>query len=98
MRNPSDVVDEIEYLYEEYGISVLKITDEMFILNQRHYTAICEGIIQRGLGSKLNLWAYARVDTVKPKTLDLLRAAGIQWLALGIESASKLVRDGETAH
>lgn len=94
MRNPSDVVDEIEYLYEEYGISVLKITDEMFILNQRHYTAICEGIIQRGLGSKLNLWAYARVDTVKPKTLDLLRAAGIQWLALGIESASKLVRDG----
>lgn len=94
MRRPDDVVDEIEYLHEEHGVSTLKITDEMFVLNRRHYTAICEGVIRRGLGSKLNIWAYARVDTVEPDTLDMLRAAGIQWLALGIESASKHVRDG----
>jgi radical SAM superfamily enzyme YgiQ (UPF0313 family) len=66
----------------------------MFILNQRHYTAICEGIIERGLGDKLNIWGYSRVDTVKPSTLDLLRRAGFRWLALGIESGSKHVRDG----
>ncbi len=94
MRNPKQVVDEIEMLHQRYGISTLKITDEMFILNQRHYTAISEGIIERGLGDKLNLWAYSRVDTVKPSTLDLLRRAGFRWLALGIESGSKHVRDG----
>jgi anaerobic magnesium-protoporphyrin IX monomethyl ester cyclase len=94
MRLPDLVVDEIEYLYEEHGISTLKITDEMFVLAERHYTAICEGLIRRGLGKKLNLWAYARVDTVKRETLSLLRGAGIRWLALGIESASKEARDG----
>jgi anaerobic magnesium-protoporphyrin IX monomethyl ester cyclase len=94
MRQPSDVVDEIEFLHEEHGVSTFKITDEMFILNERHYTEICKGLIDRDLGHKLNIWAYARVDTVKPATLTMLRAAGIRWLALGIESGSKLVRDG----
>jgi radical SAM superfamily enzyme YgiQ (UPF0313 family) len=42
----------------------------------------------------LNFWAYARVDTVKPERLKLLREAGIRWLALGIESGSEHVRDG----
>jgi radical SAM superfamily enzyme YgiQ (UPF0313 family) len=94
MRRPQDVADEIEFLLEEHGVRTLKITDEMFVLNQKHYTGICEELIQRGLGRKLNIWAYARVDTVVAKTLDLLRAAGIRWLALGIESGSKHVRDG----
>lgn len=94
MRDPADVVAEIKMLHDRYGVSTIKITDEMFILNERHYTAICEGIIAAGLGDELNIWAYARVDTVKSATLSLLRRAGIRWLALGIESGSKHVRDG----
>jgi radical SAM superfamily enzyme YgiQ (UPF0313 family) len=42
----------------------------------------------------LNIWAYARVDTVKDRHLEALKNAGVTWLALGIESASKHVRDG----
>ena len=39
------------------------------------------------------MWAYSRIDTVRdPKALVLLRKAGIRWLALGIESADKMVR------
>ena len=41
------------------------------------------------------MWAYSRIDTVRdPKQLELIRKAGIKWLALGIESSSKHVRDG----
>lgn len=94
IRRPEDVVDEIEFLHEERGVSIFKITDEMFVLNPKHYCAIAESLILRGLGRKLNIWAYARVDTVKEGTLPLLRDAGVRWLALGIESASKHVRDG----
>ena len=47
-----------------------------------------------GIAHDINIWAYARVDTVKPAKLALLRAAGFRWLALGIESGSKYVRDG----
>lgn len=94
MRDPLHVVAEIVHLYEVYGVTTIKITDEMFVLNQRHYTAIANGLIASGISDKLNIWSYARVDTIKPGTLSLLRKAGIQWLALGIESGSTYVRDG----
>jgi radical SAM superfamily enzyme YgiQ (UPF0313 family) len=81
-------------LHKRYGVSTIKIVDEMFILNPSHYLKICEGLIESGLGAKLNIWAYARVDTVRPATLAALKAAGFKWLALGIESVSKHVRDG----
>jgi radical SAM superfamily enzyme YgiQ (UPF0313 family) len=94
MRDPKEVVDEIIMLYNKYGVKTLKIVDEMFVLNERHYTAIAKGLIASGVSNELNVWAYARVDTVKPHTLKMLRQAGFKWLALGIESGSKHVRDG----
>ncbi len=92
MRSPEQVVAEIADLNSRFGVKTIKIIDEMFILNARHVSAICELLIERDLD--LNIWAYARVDTVKPDMLDGLRRAGFKWLALGIESGSAFVRDG----
>lgn len=94
MRDPVAVVEEIKRLHEFWGVRSIKFVDEMFVLNEKHYTAIAEGLIAAGLGDKLNIWAYARVDTVRAGKLPLLRRAGFRWLALGIESASAYVRDG----
>ncbi len=93
-RSPDRVVAEVRQLYNEYGVRTLKIADEMFVLNPKHYGPICEGLAALPFADELNIWAYARVDTVKPDTLALLRRAGIRWLCLGIESASAHVRDG----
>jgi radical SAM superfamily enzyme YgiQ (UPF0313 family) len=94
MRNPETVLHEIKHLHEDYGVTNIKITDEMFVLNERHYQAICGRLQYAGLGEHLNIWAYARVDTIKPDKLKILRDGGVRWLALGIESGSKFVRDG----
>ncbi len=94
MRSPEGVVDEIQHLYETYGVRTFKFIDEMFVLNDKHVTKICDLLMERGLGPHLNIWAYARIDTVKPERLAKLRGAGIKWLALGIESGSEHVRDG----
>lgn len=91
-RNPEDVIAEVKMLHAKYGVKTFKIIDEMFVLKPSHYLPICEGLAKLNLD--LNIWAYARIDTVKPETLKLLRKAGIQWLALGIESGSEHVRDG----
>ncbi|HZB90749.1 MAG TPA: radical SAM protein [Stellaceae bacterium] len=93
MRSPEAVVAEVEHLYRVYGVRTFKIIDELFVLNDRHVRGICEGLIARGFSDDLNIWAYARPDTIKPGQLALLRKAGIRWLALGIESGSKKVRD-----
>ena len=92
MRSPRAVVDEIAMLHDTYGVKTIKIIDEMFVLNDHHVNTICDLLIERDFD--LNIWAYARVDTVKPEILDKLKRAGFRWLALGIESGSALVRDG----
>jgi len=91
-RSPKLVVDEIELLVKKYGVKNIKVADELFVLDEKHYMTIAEMIIARGL--KVNIWAYARVDTVKQQNLKRMKEAGINWLALGIESANSKVRDG----
>lgn len=92
MWSPGAVIREIDILVNQYGIKNIKFVDEMFVLNESHVLGICDLIIQRGYD--LNIWAYARVDTVKDHFLEKLNKAGFRWLALGIESGSKHVRDG----
>lgn len=94
MWSPESVAREIDTLYYGHQVRNLKFVDEMFVLNRTHVLGVCDKLIESGYADKLNIWAYARVDTVKDEYLDKLRAAGFRWLALGIESASKHVRDG----
>lgn len=95
MWSPPLVVNELMLLAKGYGVRNVKFVDEMFVLNKRHVDGICDGLIAHGLGEWLNIWAYARVDTIKDEAqLAKMRKAGVRWLALGIESGSKFVRDG----
>ncbi len=86
------VAKEIDTLVQKYGVRNIKFVDEMFVLNKEHVMGVCDQLIQRNYN--LNIWAYARVDTVRDEFLDKLFRAGFRWLALGIESGSKHVRDG----
>jgi anaerobic magnesium-protoporphyrin IX monomethyl ester cyclase len=90
--SPEAVIREIDGLVENHGVKNIKFVDEMFVLNRNHVLGICDRIIEHK--HDLNIWAYARVDTVKDEFLDKLARAGFRWLALGIESGSKHVRDG----
>jgi len=91
-RSPELVVKEIGALVNGYGVKNVKIVDELFVLSEKHYMTIVDMLIEKKYG--LNIWAYARVDTVKPENLKKMKQAGINWLALGIESANPDVRDG----
>jgi len=88
--SPRHVVDQLEVLATRYGVRHVKLADEMFVLNRRHVAAICDLVIERGL--RLNLWAYARVDTIDERLLEKLKQAGFSWLAIGIEAANQRVR------
>lgn len=88
--SPKLIVDDLERLVQKHGLYNVKFADEMFVLNPRHVNGICDEIIKRKL--KLNIWAYARVDTVREDMVDKLKAAGFNWLAFGIEAANEKVR------
>jgi radical SAM superfamily enzyme YgiQ (UPF0313 family) len=91
MWSPAAVVAQIDHLVETYGVKNIKIADEMFVLNPRHVHGVCDLLIERG--HRLNIWAYARVDTIRDGMIEKLLAAGVRWIALGIEAADGHVRD-----
>ena len=87
--SPDVMVKHFDH-FADRGITNIKIADEMFVLRQSHFMKTCEILKERNYG--FNIWAYARIDTVKEKYLSALKDAGVNWLCLGIESANKDVR------
>ncbi|MGB0908730.1 MAG: B12-binding domain-containing radical SAM protein [Nitrospirales bacterium] len=89
--SPETIISQIDVLVNHYGVRNIKFADEMFVLNKSHVNTICDLILERGYD--LNIWAYARVDTVKDGMAEKLKRAGFHWLCFGIEAGSGRVRD-----
>jgi radical SAM superfamily enzyme YgiQ (UPF0313 family) len=87
--SPEFILGEFTKL-AEMGVETVRISDEMFFLNKAYYEPLLQGIIDRGL--KLRMWSYSRIDTVRPAHLELFKKAGVNWLALGVEAASQVIR------
>lgn len=90
--SPEKVIEQIDYLVKNYKIKNIKFLDELFAINEARVMRICDLIIERGYD--LNIWAYARVDTVNERMLNKMKQAGINWLCYGFESANETVRKG----
>jgi radical SAM superfamily enzyme YgiQ (UPF0313 family) len=87
--NPEFIIKQFDQI-AEMGIKNVKIADELFVLNPNHFEKICQLIVERGYD--FNIWAYSRIDTCKPKWLDILKKAGVNWLGLGIENPNQVLR------
>ncbi len=80
---------EIEKL-ANLGVQTVRLSDEMFFLDKRHFEPLLKGVIERQI--PLRTWSYARVDTVRPNYLELFKKAGVGWLGLGVEAGNQLIR------
>jgi anaerobic magnesium-protoporphyrin IX monomethyl ester cyclase len=87
--NPEFIIKQFDY-FAKHNVKNIKIADELFVLNPNHFLKICNLIIERGY--KFNIWAYSRIDTCKPQFLEKLKKAGVNWLGLGIENPSNIIR------
>jgi len=90
---PEFIIKEFDKL-AQLGIQNIKIADELFVLNPNHFMKLCQLIIERGY--KFNIWCYSRVDTVRDVYLETMKKAGINFVALGIESGNTSVRKDVT--
>lgn len=87
--SPDFIIKQFDY-FAENNVKNVKIADELFVLNPNHFMKICDLIIERKYD--FNIWAYSRIDTCKPKFLEKLKKAGVNWLGLGIENPSDKLR------
>ena len=87
--SPEFIIKQFDY-FAEQGLKNVKIADELFVLNPNHFMKICDLIIERNYN--FNIWAYSRIDTCKPQYLEKLKKGGVNWLGLGIENPSSVIR------
>jgi anaerobic magnesium-protoporphyrin IX monomethyl ester cyclase len=87
--SPAFILGEFDKL-AKMGVETIRISDEMFFLNKNYFEPLLTGIVERGY--KFRMWSYSRIDTVRANYLDLFRRAGVNWLALGVEAASQVIR------
>ncbi len=87
--DPEQVVEETADLVSRYGLELLWIVDDNFLVDIPRAVAIGEGLVRRGvkfswsIQATTNLVARLEADQVK-----LLRRAGLKQICMGAESAS----------
>lgn len=92
-RDPVDVVDEIEFLHDAFGVRFVYINDDNFIgygrKSRERITRFCDELLARRLD--VQFAAECRVDGVDLAQLSMLKEAGMRQLLLGLESGSDAV-------
>lgn len=81
------VVNEIEYLIENYKIEALFFIEDNFFVNKERVQELCKLMIKRGI--KLPWGANSRVDNLDRETLILAKKAGCTQVTFGWESGSQ---------
>ena len=90
-HSPEYVMKELTVLNKQYGVTNIRLLDNVFTVRLDLVEELCDRIIAADLN--LNFWAYARVESVRnPDILKKMRKAGVRWLAYGIEAAHERVR------
>lgn len=89
LRSAINVVDEIEMLYKENGVTRFNFFDDAFTLNENRVVEICREIINRHLDI---MWeCVTRVDAVSAEMLSWMKKAGCKSISYGVESGSPIV-------
>lgn len=82
--SPERVIEHIVFLQERYGVKEILFYDDTFTGSRHRVEEICRLIIDKGLD--VSWVCFARVDTVTPDLLSLLKQAGCHQISYGIES------------
>ena len=81
----------ISLLRRQYGIRHLVFTDDQFAAFRPRLVRLCEKLAGGGLDIQWN--CDARVDSVDPDVLRLMKSAGCWMISYGIESGSQKILD-----
>jgi radical SAM superfamily enzyme YgiQ (UPF0313 family) len=83
-RSAENVVEEIGFALNHYGIREFSFYDETFTLKPEYADTLCELILQKGI--RITWTANARADRLDLGLLKKMRRAGCWRLLFGIES------------
>lgn len=93
MHSAARVLDDLEYVYNTYGMTYFDIEDDNFTLSKQRTLEICAGIRKRGLDIQFRLRNGVHIPTIDYEVADALAESGLAAVYLAIESGSEFIRN-----
>jgi len=97
-RTPENVIAEIKYLVDRFGVREIHFEDDNFTLRRTHAEALCKLILESGLRISWACPNGVRADKIDEALLRLMKASGCYCIAYGIESANQTILDTIQKH
>jgi radical SAM superfamily enzyme YgiQ (UPF0313 family) len=98
IRSAENMVGEIEQVYERYGTRYFYICDDIFFIKKKRAHEFCHLLVEKKLPVYWS--AQTRAEMVDDETLSLMKKAGGQHIAVGVEVGNpqvrKLIKKGNT--
>lgn len=83
-RSPESVVEEIQTLKRDYGITYITFDDELVMGSPKRTATLCEAFIKADLN--VRWFCGGRLNYARPKILKMMKRAGCVFIGYGIES------------
>lgn len=88
------VIEEIAFLYENYGVDEFQIVDDIFNLHKPRLKAIFTEVIRRWPGKlKFTFPNGVRADILDAECIELMCRAGTYWCSIAIETVTPRLQD-----
>jgi radical SAM superfamily enzyme YgiQ (UPF0313 family) len=86
-RSPENVLAEIRFLYDQYGLTDFQIIDDIFNFDLNRAKAICDLLIKSGMKLTLSFPNGIRGDILNEELIDKMAEAGTKFVSYAIETA-----------
>lgn len=84
-RSAENVLAEIDEVVDRFGVKSIVFYDDLFTIDKERVRMICEGLIARPY--TVSWKAESRVNIVNDEMLSLMKRAGCDTIAYGVESS-----------
>lgn len=92
-HSPKRVVDELEFLYKEYGVNYFEFIDDNLAIKKTRIIEICNEIIKRNLDIQFTSLSGLHVSTIDKDVVDALHKAGFLHAIIPVEHGSEFIRN-----
>ncbi len=87
-RSTKNVLDEMEYLIETFGVQHFAIQDDNFTADMDRAAEICDGMVERGFNVTWEAPNGLGVNFLNPSLLEKMKASGCSSFTIAVESAN----------
>lgn len=92
-RSPDNVLNQMEYLYSNYGARYFQFMDDNLTFDKKRTLEICNGILERKMDIQFDTPNGVAINRLDQEVIDAMVDAGLIRISIAIESGSEYIRN-----